>query len=272
MNFESLHKKIIQTKNAKLFEIGRSFFSQSIYCLFVGNPNGEKILLSAGIHAREYISSLFLLKLAYSMVEEKKLGIYFLPLLNPDGVRIALDGISWLEKKEQERLTKINKGNDFSLWKANGRGVDLNVNFDALWGQGKFNIRQPSSQNYIGPFANSEPETQSILRFLKELNPEISLSFHSKGEVIYYGFEKYGKNLKNDKKIAKALSKGNGYKIVKTKNSAGGLSDWINLKLKKSAFTIELGEESLTHPIGEKYLNSIYEKNKNCIQIISKFL
>ena len=150
--------------------------------------------------------------------------------------------------------------------------MDLNVNYDAKWGTGAKNQRTIGPENYIGPYPFSEPENIAIKNFVDRVKPEISLAFHSKGEVIYYGFEKYNENLSHDFLIAKEISKQNGYQVIKTKNSAGGLSDYINYKLKKSAFTIELGSDSLTHPIGETHLENIFQKNKALPLVLTRFL
>ena len=71
-------------------------------------------------------------------------GIYFIPMTNPDGVRLAQEGAGFIRNKElKKNLLQINGGPDFSLWKANINGVDLNTNFDARWGQGKRNVFFP---------------------------------------------------------------------------------------------------------------------------------
>ena len=68
------------------------------------------------------------------------------------------------EENARKQLLNINKNSeDFSLWKANARGVDINVNFDADWGEGRYNLTYPSSANYIGKDANSEEETRAIV-------------------------------------------------------------------------------------------------------------
>ena len=78
------------------------------------------------------------------------------------------------------------------------------------------------------------------------------------------------KHKKRDYKIAKKLSKTTGYKIKSTIGSCGGYKDWCIDKLKIPAFTIEVAPDSLSHPIKEKHLNGIYEKNKNVINVLTK--
>ena len=44
------------------FILGKSVLGRNIYGFHIGIKQGKQILLSGGMHAREYISSLFLLK------------------------------------------------------------------------------------------------------------------------------------------------------------------------------------------------------------------
>ena len=98
----------------------------------------------------------------------KKGCVYFIPLVNPDGVEI------------------VEKGKP--LYKANAREVDLNVNFDADWGKGKYNQKFKGDANFIGEKPFSEPETIALKEFTLKVKPDMTFSYHSKGEEIYYSF------------------------------------------------------------------------------------
>lgn len=272
MNYFKIIEKINCLKNyCKNFSIGKSLLGEDIVCFHLGSENGKQIVVEGGIHAREYISTLFLLEgIDYLLNKKFDGGIYIIPLMNPDGVRLVLDGASFIQDENLKKfLININGSEDFSLWKANANAVDLNVNYDVFWGEGKQNVRKLASANFIGYYANSEIENINFLNFIKKINFSGSLSFHSKGEVIYYGYKLRGERLKMEKDIVKVLSKLNGYTPVKTKNSTGGLSDYLSYYYKVPAFTIELGSDHLSHPITEKFLPSIFQKNK---QIITTFL
>ena len=159
------------------------------------------------------------------------------------------------------------------LYKANGRTVDLNVNFDAHWGTGKSNTISPSSENYIGKSPFSENESRALRDFTLKIKPDFTISYHSKGEEIYYEFFQEKERLKNDFCLAKKIAKTTGYKIVSTPFSAGGYKDWCIEKLKIPSITIEVGGDNLTHPIKKKNLRSIYIKNKNVVEVaIEHFL
>ena len=224
------------------------------------------MLVEGAIHAREWITAPLLVKMVeYYATKTFTGGMYFIPLSNPDGVKLALEGLDAIPESRHQFLLDVNYGsNNFSLWKANINAVDLNVNFDALWGQGTQNVRYPSSANFIGYEPNSEPEVQALINFTNQVRPDITLSYHTKGEVIYYGFETLSPaQLRRDYLIATELSAVNGYPVIKTEGSVGGYSDWVSLNLGVPAFTIEVGNPSIPHPITEQYLNTIFEQNKD---------
>lgn len=249
------------------FTVGYSLLSQPIYGVHIGNYDGNQILVEGAIHAREYITSSLIVELVkyyYKMPIDG--GMYFIPMVNPDGVRLVLDGLEGIKcEKLREFLTSVNDGkNDFSQWKADANAVDLNVNFDALWGGGSQNVFCPAPGNFVGYYPNSEREVNTLINFTNKNQPNATISYHTKGEVIYYGFEMLNaEQLARDLKIAQTLSGVTGYQIVKTENSTGGYSDWVSEYLGVPAYTIEVGNASLPHPIGENQLPLIFEQNKD---------
>lgn len=251
--------------------IGFSTFNNPIYAFHVGSFAGKQVFMEGGIHAREYLSTLFLIeeiKFLNEMYQTNQFsegGFYVVPLVNPDGVALVLDGIKSVKCEIQKQvLTLINNGsNNFNLWKANGLGVDLNVNFNAEWGKGNQNKVCPNSENFIGFYPESEREVQVLLNYVKQTNPGLTISWHTKGEVIYYGFYTLSSNsLARDYNIALELSKVNGYQVIKTEGSVGGFSDWVSLNLDVPAYTIELGSSAIPHPLTESNLQIAFNQNK----------
>lgn len=57
-------------------------------------------------------------------------SLYFVPVLNVDGVDIAVNGAS-RDNLMYARLIAMNGSEDFTGWQANARGVDLNHNYDS---------------------------------------------------------------------------------------------------------------------------------------------
>ena len=267
MKFGELKYKIEELKNldnVDNFVLGKSTLGKDVLCFHIGDYGANQIIIEAGIHAREYISTLLVIEqIKYLRDKVSQGGIYFVPLVNPDGVELVLDGVDIVrEKPIKDFLLQVNKSLDFSLWKANMKAIDLNVNFDAKWGEGIQNVRYLNRENFIGFYPNSEAEVQNLIKLLYKVNSIGTISFHSKGEVIYYGFESLEQwQIIRDYMIAEKLSQINGYLPVKTENSTGGFSDFVSEKFGVPAFTIEVGKDSLTHPIGFEYLDEIVSQN-----------
>ena len=197
--------------------------------------------------------------------EIKNGGIYFIFSANPDGAKIALDGIEHIPNQTTKKfLLLANKGLDFSHYKANVNLVDLNTNFDADWGTGSQNLFEPSPANFVGFYPNSEREVQNLINFTKKVRPRLTLSYHAKGEVIFYGFAGQSpEEQKRDYEIGNQFSKATGYKLIQTKNSSGGYKDWCVQKLKIPAYTIEVGNDKLSHPLTNRHLPKIFKQNKD---------
>lgn len=249
------------------FIVGYSTLGQPIYGVHLGSYDGKQILIEGGIHAREYPATLVITEMIkYMSTTPLSGGVYAIPLVNPDGARLVLDGIDYLPcQKLKDYILHINDGSeDFSQWKANAMAVDLNVNFDALWGEGSQNVFCPAPGNFVGYYPNSEREVRDLIDFTYKVNPDLTLSYHTKGEVIYYGFETLTpEQLARDKDIADFISSINGYTPIKTENSVGGYSDWVSEFLQVPAFTIEIGPVTAPTPIPIEYVLPAYEANKD---------
>ncbi len=248
--------------------IGKTLFGREIYAVKVGEcaPVG---IAQYGIHGREYITA----KLAFAhYAYGLKTGSFWLVLLaNPDGALLSQVGIESAPKEERERLLSWNKDSaDFSLWKANGRGVDLNVNFAARWGKGVKNTRRAGAENYIGKRAFSEPETRALRDFTREIRPQFTLSYHTKGEEIYWRFHQSTRTYPRDFALATRLSASTGYALKEAKGSVGGYKDWCVQSLKIPAFTVETGRDTLVHPIDEDGGKEIIERNRSSLDDLIK--
>ncbi len=271
MNFQDLLNRIVslQDEGLELFNIGKSTLNKNILATHLGSFDGTQIIIQGGIHSREYISTLLMIEQArYLYVNDlvKDGGIYFVFLTNPDGTEIALDGIGNIpcEITKQYLTLGNNNSDDFSLFKANVNLVDLNTNFDADWGEGSQNVFCPSSENFVGFYPNSEREVQNLITFTQRIKPSLTISYHSKGEVIYYGFAgESEQDIVRDRNIGEQLSALTGYPLIFTENSTGGYKDWCIKNLQIPSYTIEVGSNLLSHPIGEENLPEIFEQNKD---------
>lgn len=246
---------------------GKSLFHRNLYALKIGE--GKPVgLAQYAIHGREWITA----KLA---LHHFSVGVYgtlwIVPLLNPDGALLSQCGLqSAINSRERKRLLRLCPNNDFTLWKANGRGVDLNVNFDARYGKGAKNVLIAGAENYIGKYPFSEPETRAIKRFTLQICPNYTISYHTKGEEIYWQFYQSPSETSRDYRLATVLSNSTGYPLAIAKGSAGGYKDWCIQRLRIPSFTVEVGKDSLTHPLGEEALQDIIEKNGDALKRLSE--
>ncbi len=248
--------------------IGKSAFGRNIYAIKMGEGNPVGIAQYA-IHGREYITA----TLALRHFEMGCRGsVWLVPLVNPDGALLAEVGLSSVSGKEdRKKLLSWNNGSeDFSLWKANGRGVDLNVNFPARWGKGGKNTRVEGSENYIGKAPFCESETLALKRFTERVNPDYTVSYHTKGEEIYWYFYQPIGVCARDKRLATILSKSTGYPLAYARNSAGGYKDWCIQRFGIPAFTVEVGNERFSHPLREEAIADIFEKNERSLDCLSR--
>lgn len=238
-----------------VFIFGKSLFGRNLYAVVVGE-GAPRALIHGGIHARESVSSAVVVKM---LKNYEGRAVCFVPMLNPDGAMLVKYGVQSAPENARKALLKINGYENFGLWKANGRAVDLNVNFDAGWSTGASNVNYPAAGNYVGEFPQSEPEVRAIVSLTEKYAFTASVSLHTKGELIYYGFE----DCKSYKEYGRILSLDTGYPLSESAGSAGGYKDWFLLRSFGAGYTVELGDDGLSHPIGAEYADEIYDRVKN---------
>ena len=256
-------------KGATIRVIGRSVLGRKIYSIEFGQ--GKVVVLQYAIHAREYATATLGILHAKMLLASCPNGIRFvlIPMANPDGTELAMFGTKSCGKYQKFLENNFPK-QDFRMWKANVRGVDLNNNFNAGFSKHSFAC-VPSSQGYSGARPLSEPESKAIARLTLSIKPFLTISFHAKGEEIYFDYFQSHRNRKRDKKIAKLFAKDFGYKIKTTqKTSSGGFKDWCVLKLKIPSLTIELFNDKVKHPVSCKMAQEEFEKTKNIFKLCSK--
>lgn len=242
-----------QNYNNRKGVIGHSYLGSPIYYFEVFKTTYPTLILTYGIHAREYITTYLAIEQIKHFENFGRVGrVFFIPAVNPDGINIS--------------LTRC------PLYKANARGVDLNVNFDALWGSGSQNVFVSGKENYVGKCPFSEIESKSLACFTLDVKPDMTVSYHSKGEEIYWDFHQKGKRAEQDYQMAKVVKRLTGYKIKSGLASAGGYKDWCVKRLKIPALTIEVGSDDLTHPINQNFLNPIFEKNQWVVNALTEQL
>jgi g-D-glutamyl-meso-diaminopimelate peptidase len=252
--------------------IGESVLGQNIPEVLIGN-GGKRVHYNASFHANEWITTPvlmtflndYLLSLTnqnsirglsmYPLYQQTMLSI--VPMVNPDGVDLVINGPP-ANETVRNRLIQLNRGStDFSGWKANIRGVDLNDQFPAKWELEKArNPTQPGPRDYVGERPLSEPEAIAMANMTRRRNFARVLAFHTQGEVIYWGFE----NLEppESQVLVNEFSRVSGYEAVKTIESYAGYKDWFIQDWRRPGFTVELGTG--VNPLPLSQFNEIYEE------------
>jgi len=246
--------------------IGKSLLGRELFAVKMGEGKPVGVATYA-MHGREFITA----RVAIAHYEREITGsLWLVPLVNPDGALLSQRGIASVPNGEYRSFLENYSSQELRLWKANVRGVDLNVNFDADWGEGVKNVRSAGAENYIGETPFSEPETLALKNFTEELHPDYTLSYHTKGEEIYWYYFQSLHTCPRDKRLAEEISRSTGYPLKRAKGSVGGYKDWCIKRLKIPAFTIEAGSDRFSHPIGEEGLENILRKNGDTPRVLSK--
>jgi g-D-glutamyl-meso-diaminopimelate peptidase len=250
--------------------IGKSVLDKNLYEIRLGKGT-KKVHLDASFHANEWITTpilmaylnTFLLSLTnsqpirgiVSMPLYQSVDLSIVPMVNPDGVDLVVNGPP---PSMREELIEINDGStDFSGWKANIRGVDLNNQFPANWEieKERKEPKSPAPRDYPGDDPLTEPETQAMTSLARNNVFDRILAFHTQGKEFYWGYE--GLEPPESRGLATEFERVSGYEGVQYIDSHAGYKDWFIQEFRKPGFTLELG--SGVNPLPISQFNEIYE-------------
>ncbi|MBF0547998.1 MAG: zinc carboxypeptidase [Candidatus Riflebacteria bacterium] len=235
---------------ARLCSIGKTFEGRDILAMEVTeNPDANQpkpaALIDGAHHSREWISMEVAMEALKEILEGygkdqnltrlvKERKIWFVPLVNPDGL-------------------VYNQTKD-GFWRKNRRpidgthfGVDLNRNYGYQWG-GLGASTDPSADTFRGSGPFSEAETLAIKGLAEREHFQVSVSFHSYSELILYPFG-YAKGVScpgdpTFKSLAQGMSQFNHYAPMKSAElypASGDSDDWLYGTQKTFAVTVEIG-------------------------------
>jgi g-D-glutamyl-meso-diaminopimelate peptidase len=258
----------------KTSPIGDSVLERDIPEVLIGNGN-KRVHYNGSFHANEWITTPvimtflndYLLAITnqadirglamFPFYQQTMLSI--VPMVNPDGVELVLKGPP-AEEPLRGRLIEWNNGSeDFSGWKSNINGVDLNDQFPAKWEleQARNNVTEPGPANYPGEGPLTQPEAIAMSELTKKRDFGKVLAFHTQGEVIFWGFE--GLEPPESETIVNEFARVSGYEPVKSANSYAGYKDWYIQDWRRPGFTVELGKG--TNPLPISQFDEIYQKS-----------
>jgi g-D-glutamyl-meso-diaminopimelate peptidase len=187
-------------------------YGRPVRTLVIGN-GPRKVIYTAAHHANEWITTPVLLKFVEEFAEAIRSGgsifgtdarrlaaqttIYTVPMVNPDGVALVTGELTSDEEGYGEALRLAANYPAIPFpdgWKANLKGVDLNLNYPAGWLQARENkflqgYTRPGPRDYVGAAPLDQPETRALAGYTEFLDPALVLAYHSQGRVIYWQFE-----------------------------------------------------------------------------------
>jgi Zinc carboxypeptidase. len=300
-NFLSDANKLVKQyeKILQYVTIGTSHDNRDIILLKLGNGQ-QTIVCSGGVHARETINPIVLLKIIeyyadlYVNYKQKRLKLFsklgkpysylgaeydqmlygtciyellqtfsilFVPLLNPDGYTIALEGFEAIrDPKLREKCITMQQPSE--QWKYNARGIDINRNFPSVLWKKKFDQDNPASEN----------ETKALISLFQAYKSKGYLDFHSRGKQIYY-YRSVMPDSYNHKQldIALALKNVTNYELVMPEDeidsgdTGGNTVHYFSEYFHKPALTIETVDEPAEFPLENRYRSTTFEELKYVI-------
>ncbi|WP_080695256.1 LysM peptidoglycan-binding domain-containing protein, partial [Lysinibacillus sphaericus] len=146
--------------------IGSSVLSKEIPELLIGNGT-KRVHYNGSFHANEWITTPIILTFLndyllaltnqnnmsglslFPLYQQTTLSV--VPMVNPDGVNLVIQGPPNDESLKNQLISWNNGSSDFSGWKANIHGVDLNDQFPAKWElESARNPKTPGPRDYGG--------------------------------------------------------------------------------------------------------------------------
>lgn len=282
----------------KIRVIGTSLDGRDIYEAVIGNENADRhILIHAGMHAREYMMPLLVMKqMEYGLEFASKgsyagvplseildqVAIHYVPMVNPDGIAVSQFGIGAIRSKELRQIIRQSYADDMAngftsanfeqyqtFWKSNAGGVDLNLNFPSDW-ELVDSREKPSFVNYRGTAALSEPESKALANLVNSREWKASISYHSMGNVIYWDHAKSSVSQWSGE-LAEVVSKSTGYGLGTGGSGRGGFNDWTQtLGHPIPGMTIEVG--SVTCPLPFDQWTDVWYRNKMVWAAAAKYV
>lgn len=252
----------------------------------------EHYYVEAGTHGRETVNTPLLMEAMEDYAKDYyddshiaefnlrselgKAAIHFIPLVNPDGFDLVKFGIGSVDTAAGKNWLSGVAVRDYSDFKANLAGVDLNRNYPdeyydplAMKWIDKFQLYpglitrdDPANGYYAGPTGGSEPETRAVMAYVLKYDFRNFLSFHSRGKIIDCGKYWFGVDYnKRSLDLASTLHNVNNYQVDSYSSGveSGFFSDYTAARTLKPVVTIETTLAPL--PTDQKLYRETYAEN-----------
>ena len=244
----------------------------------------SKVLLTAGHHANEYITTMLVWRLLqrfcravcdnrlFAGFDARELYhnamLYVVPMVNPDGVDLVTGAIrpDCAEYRQAEAIAARYPNVPFPQgWKANLDGVDLNLNYPARWETARqikraLGVDGPAPRDYPGAQPLDQPETAALAAYTCCIRPDLVLAYHTQGGEIYHTCASV--QLPQADALAQAFARASGYRVaeVPPESANAGFKDWFLQRFHRPGFTIEAGRGE--NPLPLTQLDALVRENE----------
>jgi len=165
---------------------GRHLFALKISDNVAANEDEPNLLYVGNHHAREIATPAHMVQWMRDLCAEYTTDpaitaaingneIWIVPTLNPDGLEYVWSTDEWWRKNRRN-----NGGNSW--------GVDLNRNYPFAWASCGSYSHNSTSDVYAGPYAASEPETQTLMAFARARRFTKVIDIHQSGREVLYPY------------------------------------------------------------------------------------
>ena len=267
---------------------GESDYGRKLWQVALGRGE-RRVLYNASHHANEWITTplllLFLEDYARAVAENgtifgfrarelyERTVLHLVPMVNPDGVELVTGGLQQTDpgyaaaRQMAARYPRIPFPDG---WKANLRGVDLNLNYPARWEEARrikfaLGYDEPGPRDFVGQRPLDQAESLAMAELTQRLQPVLTLSYHTQGEVIYWKFldlEPTGA-----RQLGEDFAAVSGYTLEDVPYASGfaGYKDWYIQTFDRPGYTIEAGLGE--NPLPLEQLEQIYSRNLGILSL-----
>ncbi|MDR1464244.1 MAG: peptidoglycan-binding protein [Oscillospiraceae bacterium] len=254
--------------------IGKSVLGRPLYLLRLG-VGKVRVGYNAAHHANEWITTPLLLKFVENYAENYAEGdtiggvdyrylynaytLEVVPMVDPDGVDLvtgALPPDSPALSAAQAIAAAFPAVPFPDGWKANIKGIDLNLSYPANWEKAKAvkyaqGYTRPAPRDFVGPAPLAAPESAAMARQAKRANYALTLSLHSQGKLIFW---KYADRAPAGAyELAKKMQGVSGYlpAVTPPGSDNAGYKDWFIQEYNRPGYTIEVGQGQNPLPLSQ---------------------
>ena len=257
-------------------------YGRPVRALTIGEGD-RHVLYSAAHHANEWITTPVLLKFMEELAQAVESGgriygvpaatlvkgsmIHTVPMVDPDGVDLVTGAIETGTLSYESARRIADRFPDIPFpdgWKANLLGVDLNLQYPAGWLMAreiKFSqgYTRPAPRDYVGRAPLSQRESLALARYTEEVDPALTLAYHTQGKVIFWQFQDYV--VPGAEALGREFARLSGYALsnVPYESSFAGYKDWFIQSFRRPGYTIECGEGE--NPLPLEQFDEIYRDN-----------